>query len=229
MAAGYRLIRSRRRSLALRLLPDGSVELRAPNWLPALVIELWFQSRQGWLAKARRQQQQQPQPLPAPVLSIEPGAWVPYLGQPIQLSAASRVQFSAEFGQLALPLEANQPERNQRRLQAWYKGQALLLFPQLMQQVSQRAEAEGLIAQGLKYRWMKRRWGSCSRSGWLTLNLELIKFPPACIELVIAHELCHLRHFDHGPEFNALLARLEPELAARQRRLQQGPLGIQAV
>ena len=34
--------------------------------------------------------------------------------------------------------------------------------------------------------------------------------PPAVIDAVVAHEVCHLRHLDHGPRFHALLDRICP-------------------
>lgn len=51
-------------------------------------------------------------------------------------------------------------------------------------------------------------WGSCSSKGNINLNMRLILLPEHLQDYVILHELCHLRHQNHGPAFHALLDRL---------------------
>ncbi len=72
----------------------------------------------------------------------------------------------------------------------------------------------------LKIRKMKTLWGSFSVKSGITLNLELIKAPRACIEYVVIHELCHLLHLNHGPEFYNLLEQFIPDWIKRKRRLE---------
>ena len=54
----------------------------------------------------------------------------------------------------------------------------------------------------------RSNWGSCSTKGNINLNLRLMRVPEHLRDYVILHELCHLRHHDHGPAFHALLERL---------------------
>ena len=58
------------------------------------------------------------------------------------------------------------------------------------------------------------------KSGTLTLNRDLIKAPKECIEYVIFHELCHLEHHNHGPEFYRLLERSLPDWVKRKYKLE---------
>ena len=64
---------------------------------------------------------------------------------------------------------------------------------------------------GLRLRKMRRRWGSCTRTGMITLNEHLVRTPDICIRGVVVHELCHLVHLDHGPGFRALVAEVFPD------------------
>jgi hypothetical protein len=52
------------------------------------------------------------------------------------------------------------------------------------------------------------RWGSCSSNGRIRLRWRLILAPPAARRYVVAHEVAHLKHLDHGAQFKALEAKL---------------------
>jgi predicted metal-dependent hydrolase len=52
------------------------------------------------------------------------------------------------------------------------------------------------------------------------INLNLIKMPKECIKYVVAHELCHLLHHNHGPGFYQLLERLLPDWVKRKHKLE---------
>lgn len=56
----------------------------------------------------------------------------------------------------------------------------------------------------------KSRWGSCSSRGNLNFNYKLLFLPPEVADYVIVHELCHLKEFNHGPAFWALVAQTVP-------------------
>ena len=53
-------------------------------------------------------------------------------------------------------------------------------------------------------------WGSCSSKGNINLNLRLVSLPLELQDYVMLHELCHLRHLNHGREFHALLESVCP-------------------
>ena len=64
----------------------------------------------------------------------------------------------------------------------------------------------------------RSNWGSCSAKGNINLNLNLMRLPANLRDYVILHELAHLRHRNHGPEFHALLDRLCLDCLARPAR-----------
>jgi predicted metal-dependent hydrolase len=66
---------------------------------------------------------------------------------------------------------------------------------------------------------MRSRWGSCSSSGRISLNLLLIQAAPLLIDYVILHELAHLLEHNHGPGFQALMTALLPDWKKRRAEL----------
>lgn len=65
----------------------------------------------------------------------------------------------------------------------------------------------------------KSRWGSCSSAGNLNFSYKLLFLPPEVADYVVVHELCHLRHFNHGPEFWAAVSEALPNHKELRRAL----------
>jgi len=74
----------------------------------------------------------------------------------------------------------------------------------------------------LQVRCQRTRWGSCSRSGTISLNVCLLFQTPAVLRYLMIHELAHLRHMNHSAHFWADVARHEPCWKALDRELLQG-------
>ena len=55
------------------------------------------------------------------------------------------------------------------------------------------------------------RWGSCSADGTLNFHWRIIQLPPAVIDYVVVHELCHLKIRDHSAAFWKEVARIMPD------------------
>ena len=64
-------------------------------------------------------------------------------------------------------------------------------------------------------------WGSCSVKKNINLNLNLMRLPAELQDYVMLHELCHLRHLNHGPEFHALLESVCPEHRELRKKLKE--------
>ena len=71
----------------------------------------------------------------------------------------------------------------------------------------------------VQFRAMYRKWGSCSSKGNITLNTALSSVSPDLAEYVVLHELVHLRVFNHGKAFKALMSAYMSDWIERERRL----------
>ena len=83
-----------------------------------------------------------------------------------------------------------------------------------------RAET-GLHPTGLRVSDTRAQWGSCSARGVVQLCWRLVCAPPEVMRYVVIHELCHLRHRNHGPQFWALVAAHCPSYSAHRAWLRQ--------
>lgn len=81
------------------------------------------------------------------------------------------------------------------------------------------SEKMGVRPTGLKVTTARRRYGSCSGKNSLCFSCFLMNCPEEAVELVVVHELCHIREKNHGPRFYALLERYLPDWRERKKRL----------
>ena len=83
------------------------------------------------------------------------------------------------------------------------------------------AELNGFRYNQVRIKHNVSNWGSCSVKGNINLNLNLMRLPEELRDYVMLHELCHLKHMNHGPQFHALLESVCPDHLALRKRLRE--------
>jgi len=234
-------VHPRARRVRLRVDERGQLTVTVPRHfdrrrLPALLAE-----RRGWIEAVRADIDRQRAFLAPELKGPRPGRIeLPALDEVWQVeyepigsskrgkhwSAGSRASIGLEeidHGRLALRL----PESDERAdldasiaagLRAWLQRRAGLLLPG---QVSELADRHGFRFSRIAIRNQRSRWGSCSASGSLSLNMRLLFASPGACRYVLVHELVHTEHLNHSPAFWARVAEIEPEFRAHQRELRQ--------
>jgi hypothetical protein len=87
------------------------------------------------------------------------------------------------------------------------------------------AELVGVQPKRITVRDTASRWGSCSTTRSLSFSWRLILAPPFVLDYVVAHEVAHLKHMNHGPRFWSLVRELVGDVEAPQAWLSKnGPL-----
>ncbi len=210
------------RRIHLRPGPDGALLVIAPKRMSKRAIHKMLQERTHkvtrFLADALARQQELP---PCEYIHGEEQL---YLGNnyPLEVVEAGNRNGSVGLmnGRIRIGTIDSSPQSVRKKLIAWYRQQA-------QQHFSARIEAIGALvpwidgkAPPMRLRKMKRTWGSCSASGVITLNPRLIRSPPACVDYVIAHELCHLQEMNHSKAFYALQDVLYPQWPESKAHLQ---------
>lgn len=219
----YVIKRQRRKTMALHVLDDASVEVRAPKWVAKKEIVKFVEQRIEWVVKQRRSRIKKLAEVP----QFANGHRHYYLGEryPLTISMANRAGVSFLDDRFVIKVrDPDNAEQIQRALESWYRSQAKDYFEQRLFACFETFPdwfQDKYIMPEITVRKMRRRWGSCSSKGEVTLNLMLMKMPVACADYVITHELCHFEAFHHGAEFYQLLSAVMPDWKERELLIEE--------
>ena len=139
-----------------------------------------------------------------PSIAFEPGAVIPFEGVDTRLVWSESLPRTPVMihGELIC---GGPPSGFARRIEDFLKQRALDF---MSRDSAEYCAAGAVTARSISVGDAGSRWGSCSSEGRIRLSWRLILAPPSVRRYVVAHEVAHLAHLDHGPAFKALEARL---------------------
>ena len=218
----FKIIYSRRRTIGISVLPDASVIVRAPYITSLKTITRIVTEKYSWILKHRDNYRKLDN---SPVnRTYTEGETHLIRGNKSVLKLVKSDRSFIRFNDNTIEIgtkKTDDPKIIKKLLYKGYKDEALTVFPELMRKVLKEHENQMFKPAGLVIKTMKRRWGSCSNKGIITLSTELIKLSDLFIEYVIAHELCHLKQHNHGPNYYKLLTEVFPEWKSVRKELRK--------
>jgi hypothetical protein len=192
-------IRAVRGARRLRLRLDerrGVLKLTCPPRTSRRAALAWAAEQRAWVDT------QLAEALPGEPFS--PGAVIPLEGRDVRLAWSSD---AARIPRLAAgELRCGGPvSAFPRRIETFLKARAL---DTMSRETAEIAAAAGVAPRSVRVGDADTRWGSCSAERRIRYSWRLILAPPAARRFVVAHEVAHLVHLDHGAAFKALEADL---------------------
>jgi predicted metal-dependent hydrolase len=187
-------VRPQARRYVLRLGADRVVRLTLPKRGSLKEAEVFLRRSQAWLE--RRLEQVRSSDGPPSVW--KDGTEILLRGVWVRLSQAPG---GVQAGDVLVPPS---DERNWRP--AVEAALRCVADEELPPRVEELARREHLVVRRVSVRNQRTRWGSCSRSGNMSLNWRLIQVPPDVRDYVVLHELMHLREMNHSSRFWAHVA-----------------------
>jgi predicted metal-dependent hydrolase len=216
----FTIVRSGRRSIGISVLHDASVVVRVPFFTPVSAINSIVLKKSAWINKHISTYRSVKRV--SPKKSYTDGEVHLFRGDELTLKIIRSATQSARRSDATIEIRVRNSDDKRvvkNQLYRWYRNEAGAVFDEILSRVLTNHKEEGFRPAVVKIRTMKRRWGSCSHSGIITLSTELIKLPDIFIEYVIIHELCHLKHHNHGQGYKGLLTRLCPDWKRIRREM----------
>lgn len=204
---------SRRRSVSIAVNAQG-VTVKAPETLSAEHLAGIVQDRGAWVVskQLRFSALQETAPYSR---NLREGSALLYLGRQCRLWHMDELQITRRRGRRIEVPRLSEDDLHVE-LQRWYREQAARV---ICQRVRRYARRLGVIPAAVLIRDQRTRWGSCNVKGELRFNWRIAMAPMALIDYVVAHELCHLEHLHHGPQFWERLRDVLPDYEQRRERL----------
>ncbi len=199
---------SRARRVQVTVHPNRTVEVVLPQRAPQREAEAAVVELRPWIERRLRR-------LDAVASELgHPENTVPFCGELLTVvPQPGRSRVHRRGDQLLVPGTA--PEA---ALERWYRAQARRLIAARLDAATARA---GTRYTGLTIRAQRTRWASCSSAGAMSFNWRLLLAPPAVLDYVVEHEVCHLEVMDHSPRFWALLESRVPDWREHSRWLRR--------
>jgi predicted metal-dependent hydrolase len=199
------LIQEERKTLRLTVYPNLKIVLYTPLDHPKEKIESFLKRKYLWITKQVKDLKRlQRDSSGREYIS---GESVLYLGRQYKLVIKKSLQDLVHFESGKIIVETtsalDNSVKNKELLEQWYTKRAESVFRTRYKQMLKKFNYD--FAPELSLRKMQKRWGSFLTKKKVLLNPELIKASKECIDYVIIHELCHMKHQDHSAAYYRFL------------------------
>jgi len=156
---------------------------------------------------------------------IVTGSRIPYLGknyytQVIVDRNADQIQVDFTYSRFIIRIKNRRVSQRaiKAALEKFYWSKAV---EKIKPRVEKLAEKTRLKYNGLAFRKMNKRWGSCTADNKIIINPEAIKLPFSLIDYLILHELCHTRVKDHSKAYWAELSKHVPRWRELDKKVKE--------
>ncbi len=201
-----KIIRAKRRTVALQILPDATLLVKAPTRMSDRDIQQFIIMHTDWIEKRLRTIQQT-----VNTGDKKKGRQYWYNGTLHDLVFHTGTRIVVKDNKLYFPKVLQ--FRLGKELEAWYIKEAR---EKITRQVKRYSQEMQVSYKSLSFSDTKSRWGSCTHDNHLQFNWRLVMAPLLVMNYVIVHELAHITQKNHSMDFWRLVGKYNPSY--RQNR-----------
>ena len=211
----------RARRLTLRIKPGNKgLSVTTPVGISMLEVERFLYRNREWLEERLEKIPERPQVRPGiriPIRGVNHEiVHVPGRGVTETVRTEDGAQLIVRGERIHLP----------RRIADFLKKEAKAEIGLL---VEKHTETIGRKAKSIRYKDTVSRWGSCSSEGNLSFSWRIMMAPKPIINYLVAHEVAHLVHMNHGKDFWALCEELCPDTDRCKAWLKKNGSALQTI
>lgn len=206
--------RSKRKTLSLTVLKNGNVIVKAPITMKDEIINRFVEEKQSWLQEKLSSIKETQNKFE----DIISGAKIMIYGNKYSVVKADikSIQTSDKF-ELFVP-NKYEGEKQSKAISTWLKKLAKKVLSERLSFIENRIN---LKSTSLKIGDSRGRWGSCNSYGNIILNYRVVMLPPAIIDYVIVHELCHLLELNHSRRFWENVSKFLPNYELQRKNIKE--------
>jgi hypothetical protein len=209
-----KIIRSRRRTIALEVTPAATLIVRAPLKASAAYIEKVIRQKSSWILRKFDEMKCRPS---SPCHEYAEGELFFFLGRAHPLHFVDHECMTVERGERLYVSRLLMPDIP-NHLKRWYREEARREIQAKCMWFSAKT---GLVPATIRITDARRRWGSCTHKGGLNFSWRLIQAPPEIIDYVVVHELVHISQPDHSKKFWAKMREIMADYEIRRKWLRE--------
>lgn len=218
-----KLIERNRKTLAITVKPDKTVEIYMPTGADKERVLRRAGRKAKWMAKYLDYFEKNKHL--AFKKEYVSGETHSFMGRKYRLRVKKSIHEQVKLSRNFIYLFTNNTKshsRNKFLLYEWYKWQAEKKFASLLSSRVKRLAKYKIKLPEFYVKSMKTKWGSCSSlKGRINLNTELIKTPRECITYIMDHELLHFIHRNHDKKYYGLLTAVNPDWKMKKEKLER--------
>lgn len=202
----------------LRVAPDGTLRASLPMYAPIFLVKHLLKTSRCELQKLLSQSK----PEYVYINGMQIGKSHTLVVHPTDNSNFSINRHGQQIIiKLPLKLQLNNPDIARKIRDAVISALRLEAKSYLPKRLSFLADKYGYICSQIRFSHASGRWGSCSSSGTISLNIALMKLPFELIDYVIIHELSHTKQMNHSSLFWSLVFRADPNYKLHRTALKK--------
>ncbi|WKY47234.1 SprT family zinc-dependent metalloprotease [Eubacteriaceae bacterium ES3] len=209
----YNLVRSKRKTISLKITESCELEVRAPKRMATDQIENFVRKHQAWVESRIQQMRQSQQRKDA--FQVAFGEKYLMLGDYYPLIPVKQSDFGFN-GKGFYADEEFTKDQLKKGMVSLYRDLARNL---LIKKTVDYGQKMGVFPLKLKINKARTRWGSCSSSGNLNFSWYLIMAEESAIDYVVVHELAHLIQMNHSTEFWEIVEGYCPDYLGAKEKL----------
>ena len=209
--------RSLAKTVSLKIAPDGRIQITMPPYAPLLAAKALIKTSRKQIRELASQYRKKLSYTENQQIGKSHNLLIQTTTKPSSVKIVG-TQILAEINEAESVESAANQQLIRSKILVALRKEAKSYLPR---RLSFLAKEHGFSFARSKITHSSSRWGSCSSSGSISLNIGMMNLPFELIDYVIIHELCHTKHMNHSTAFWNEVYKFDPQYKMHRNELKK--------